>query len=233
MTHEMNFDSLSVEVNRNSWFDCMAYRETDRIRARKEEAREGILAAAHRLVAEGGFRSASVAAVADAAGVATGSVYKHFPSKAELFAEVFRRATEKEVAKVAEALSGDGPVLARLRRAIDCFARRAIRGRQLAWALIAEPVDPLVDADRLRYRHAYAEVFEAALCEGMARGELPTQSVSVSAAALVGVMAETLVGPLAPSHRDDAIDHEQLIAEITCFCLQAVTGQRYRSGEPA
>lgn len=211
----------------------MAYRETDRTRARREEARQGILAAAHRLVAEGGFRSASVAAVAEAAGVATGSVYKHFPSKAELFAEVFRRATEKEVAKVAEALAGDGSVLGRLCAAIDCFARRAIRGRQLAWALIAEPVDPLVDADRLRYRHAYAEVFEAALAEGMATGELPPQSPSVSAAALVGVMAETLVGPLSPSARNDAINHDRLVAEITRFCLQAVTGQRYCSGESA
>lgn len=211
----------------------MAYRETDRIRARKQETREGILTAAHRLVAEGGFRVASVAAVAEAAGVATGSVYKHFPSKADLFAEVFRRATEKEVAKVAEALAGEGAVSVRLCAAIDCFARRAIRGRQLAWALIAEPVDPLVDADRLRYRHAYAEVFQSVLDEGIARGELPPQSPSVSAAALVGVMAETLVGPLSPSARNDAIDHDQLIDEITRFCLQAVTGQRYCPGEPA
>ena len=36
------------------------------------------------------------------------------------------------------------------------FARRALRNPRLAWALIAEPVDPLVDAERLAYRERYA-----------------------------------------------------------------------------
>ena len=40
------------------------------------------------------------------AGVATGSVYRHFPSKAELFAEVFRRAAQREVDAVAGAAGG-------------------------------------------------------------------------------------------------------------------------------
>jgi hypothetical protein len=34
------------------------------------------------------------------------------------------------------------------------FAERALRNRRLAWALLAEPVDPLVDAERLAFREA-------------------------------------------------------------------------------
>ena len=65
---------------------------TEKTEARKEAARERIVAAALDQVAEGGYASAGVQVVAARAGVAVGTVYRHFPSKADLFAEVFRRA---------------------------------------------------------------------------------------------------------------------------------------------
>src|SRR5918996_152732 len=85
----------------------MAYRPTERTEARKAEVRERILAAARELIARGGYAEARIAVVADSAGVATGTVYRHFPSKAELFAEVFRRASQREVDAMAAA-AGDG-----------------------------------------------------------------------------------------------------------------------------
>ena len=50
---------------------------------------------------------------------------------------------------------GDGlppPLLRGLEGVLAAFAERALRNPRLAWALIAEPVDPLVDAERLAYR---------------------------------------------------------------------------------
>ncbi len=55
--------------------------------------REAIVDAARRLFAEQGFATVSVPACARAAGVTHGALYHHFPSKADLFAEVFRRVT--------------------------------------------------------------------------------------------------------------------------------------------
>ena len=75
----------------------MPYRPTERTRARLAAARERIADAALDQLAEGGYASASVVTVARRAEVATGSVYRHFPSKADLFAEVFRRASQREV----------------------------------------------------------------------------------------------------------------------------------------
>src|SRR5947207_2798839 len=111
----------------------MPYRVTERTQARRAATRERILRAAHELVAGGGFGAASVAAVAARAGVATGSVYRHFSSKADLFAEVFRRAAQREVDAVADAGTLAGGV--------ETFARRALAGRRLAWALLAEAVE--------------------------------------------------------------------------------------------
>src|SRR6476469_3582110 len=166
----------------------MPYRPTERTEARRLQAHEQIVLAATELVAGGGYRAATVSAVARRAGVATGSVYRHFPSKAGLFAEVFRRASQREVDAVRAAAEGSGDVVQRLEIAIETFARRALRGRRLAWALLAEPVDPAVEAERLAFRRAYAGVFAAILRDGIAAGELAEQDVALVSAALVGAL---------------------------------------------
>jgi AcrR family transcriptional regulator len=200
----------------------VAYRRTERTEARIAQTRERILSAARELIAHGGYREASVAAVAARAGVATGSVYRHFPSKAELFAEVFRRASQHEVdATLAAARACDGDARMRMAAAIETFARRALRGRRLAWALLAEPVDPAVEAERLIFRRAYRDGFAALLTEGIAAGELAPQNVELTAAALVGALGEALVGPLAPF--TDLADEDALIADLIGFATRSLT----------
>lgn len=183
--------------------------------------RAQIVRAALDLVRHGGYREASVAAVAAGAGVATGTVYRHFPSKAELFAEVFRVASQHEVDAVAEAAASSGSAADRVALAVETFARRALRGRRLAWALIAEPVDPAVEAERLAFRRAYAGAFASALEEGVRSGELPRQDASLVATALVGAIGEALVGPTSPTSA--AADEEALVAGLVRFCLRSIT----------
>src|SRR5918997_2719819 len=116
----------------------MPYRPTKRTEARKAATRERIVAAALEQVAEGGFASAGVQAVAARAGVAVGTVYRHFPSKADLFAEVFRRAAEHELAVFAELARADGRGSAeRVAAAAEGFCRRALAAPVLSYAQIA------------------------------------------------------------------------------------------------
>jgi len=199
----------------------MAYRRTDRVVERLAETRERILSSALDLVSKGGYRAASVAAVAERAGVATGSVYRHFESKAELFAEVFRRASQRELDVVRAVGSEPGSARDRLARGFETFARRALRGRRLAYALLAEPADPAVDEERLRFRRAYRDAFATVLRQGIAAGEFPPLDVDVAAPALVGAMGEALVGPLSPRGR--ARDVDDLVASIVGFCMNALS----------
>jgi AcrR family transcriptional regulator len=199
----------------------MPYRTTERTEARRVATHERIVGAAHELIARGGYREAQVAAVAARAGVATGTVYRHFPSKAELFAEVFRRASQREVDATRAASAAASPAAARLTAVVDTFARRALRGRRLAWALLAEPVDPAVEAERLAFRRAYAAVFADILGDGVAAGELPAQNVKLTAAALVGALGEALVGPLSPVAGD--VDADALVADLVTFCRRSVS----------
>jgi AcrR family transcriptional regulator len=200
----------------------MPYQATEKTRAKQADTRRRILQAAHELVARGGYGDAQIAAVAEEAGIGTGTVYRYFPSKGELFAEVFRQASQREVDKMAEAALGSGPVRDRLARATRIFARRAIRGRRMAYALIAEPVDEAVDEERLLFRQAYARVLEALIVEALEAGECPPVDPRIASAFLVGGMAEALVGPLAPDAI--ALDSDHLIETIVGAADRAVFG---------
>nr|WP_297398304.1 TetR/AcrR family transcriptional regulator [uncultured Marinobacter sp.] len=209
----------------------MAYRETEKMRQRKAEARKRIIKCTNECVAEGGFRSARITRIAGLAGVATGSIYRHFESREDLFAEIFRRATQREVDKVAEALATPGNAAERLESALRQFAERALKGPVMAWSLIAEPVDPKVEEERLAYRKAYANLFEQAIREGIEDGCIPDQDARQSSTCLVGAIAESLVGPLSPTQRDQGAaprteNNDPLVNSIIRFCMQGLTGTR-------
>ena len=96
-------------------------------------------------------------------------------------------------------------------------------GHQLAYALIAEPVEEMVQVERLKYREAYADIFENLIKEGVQRKEFCQQDARVSAAAMVGTLAETLLGSIVLDRKAvKQINQEEVIQEITGFCLRAV-----------
>jgi AcrR family transcriptional regulator len=199
----------------------MPYRPTEKTAARKAAVRERIVLAALDQLAEGGYASAGVQAIATRAGVATGTVYRHFASKGELATEAFRRAAARELAVVDEVTAHDGrPARERIAAAAEAFARRALAEPARAYALLAEPVDPAVDAERLVFRRGYRDVFARTLADGIDRGELAPHNTETVAAALVGALGEALVGPLSR----DLDRHDALVATLVDFCLNALPG---------
>jgi AcrR family transcriptional regulator len=182
---------------------------------RRAAARDSIVAGTLSLVAEGGWSAASMHDVARRAGVATGSLYRHFPSKGELLAEVFAEASGREQAVVRDiATDAERPPLDRLAAAIEAFAHRALASPTLAYALMAEPVDPAVEAARLASKRSYRATFAALLEEAVADGSIPPLDAPVAAAAIVGALQEALAGPA-----DDGV-----IAGLVTFTVNAVGG---------
>jgi AcrR family transcriptional regulator len=196
----------------------MPYRPTERTRARLAQARERIVDAALDQLAEGGYASASVATVARRSQVATGTVYRHFPSKQDLFAEVFRRAAQREVDALRAATGRGESAATRLAAWVEAFVRRALAEPVRAYALIAEPVDPAIEAERLTFRRAYADLFAGAVRDGVDSEELPPLDADLIAAAIVGALAEALVGPL--QRRDAGAD--ALVEHLQTFVLRSV-----------
>jgi len=202
----------------------LAYRRTENATQRLADKRARILKAARDLVAEGGWAAAQMDQVAEMAGVATGTVYRYWPSKAELCVEIVATVSAREVGIVKAVADGSGLPVEKLSAAIRTFAGRALRGRRLAYALIAEPVDPEVEAVRLDYRAQLAHCLERILREGIMRGVFPRLDPAVAAACIVGAFMEALIGPLAPAKGKGPRATRHLIEQITQFCLRASVG---------
>ncbi|MFE4593536.1 TetR/AcrR family transcriptional regulator [Streptomyces laurentii] len=202
----------------------MVYRRTERTERHARTKEEAFVHAAHELVAHEGFAGAKVAAVAGACGVSAGSLYSYFGSRDELLARVFRRAAGRELAAVRGAVdAAPARPEARLEAFADTFTVRALRGRRLAWALLFEPVSPVVERERLLYRREYAHVCEGVIRDGVAVGRFARQDPAIAAGAVIGAISEALVGRLSPEVAQRAeVPDDQLVAEIRDFCLRAL-----------
>ncbi|MFI2608772.1 TetR/AcrR family transcriptional regulator [Kitasatospora sp. NPDC018619] len=175
----------------------MAYRRTPAVQARLDAQREAVLQSAVGLLAERGYGGCTMAAVADRAGIATGSLYQHFTGKAELSVQLFRRVVGHEIDAVNAAVALRDTPRQRIAAVVETFAARALRAPRLAYALLVEPADAVVDEERLVFRRAFRDVIATEIAAAVAAGELPEQDPVLTAAALVGAVGEALAGPLA------------------------------------
>jgi AcrR family transcriptional regulator len=189
--------------------------------SRGDATRERLLSAAVELLEEGGYAAAPVAAIAERSGVAAGALYRHFPSKAELFVEVFRAVAEQELAAMRAASAANGTVAEKLDAIVREFTGSTLSRPRLAWALGYEPVDPLVDAERLAYRQTYREGLAGLIRLGIANGELPEQDADLTAAAVIGAISEALVGPLSPL-RDERGSAQEIALAISDLCRRMI-----------
>ncbi|MET0199832.1 TetR/AcrR family transcriptional regulator [Rhodococcoides fascians] len=114
--------------------------------------------------------------------------------------------------------TGSGSVVERVTAIVETFAGRAMKNRTMAYALLAEPVDPAVDAERLVFRRSFAAAIGDAVADGIAAGDIPEQNVEIAAAALVGAVGEVLVGPLSPDRTDTA----DVIPDLVAFALRSL-----------
>ena len=153
--------------------------------------------------AEGGMAAVQIAPVAIRANVAAGTVYRYFPSKADLISELIADVSRDELAAIRRAAdAAPGPSSA-LAAAVTTVAVHVLSQRKLAWGILAEPVDVDVTASRLASRREIAGEIAARIDAAVRAGHLPAQDTALAATALLGALHESLVGPLAPDNLDD------------------------------
>jgi AcrR family transcriptional regulator len=199
----------------------MPYRRTDRVARRLAERREAILTAARGAANDGGMGAVLIAPVAERAGIAAGTVYRYFPAKTDLVAELATAVAEQETAAMRRAAEMAPGPLSALPAAIATFGMRALRARRLTWAMLTEPVEAEIDAVRLVYREAIARELEMRIRAAINDGHLPAQDSALSAAALVGALVEGLIGPLAPA-TDDPAKARLAVQTLTLLALRSL-----------
>jgi AcrR family transcriptional regulator len=199
----------------------MPYRRTEKVVLRLAARHDAIVAAARALASEGGMDAVQIAPVAERAGIAAGTVYRYFPSKAELVAALVAALSEQEIGAAKRAADAAPGPLSALTASIATFAARARAHRRLAFALMAEPVDAEADAARIGFRKTLVAEIESRVRTAIGGGHLPEQDAHLAAASAVGALTEGLIGPLAPETSDAAKTRETVQA-ATLLVLRAL-----------
>jgi AcrR family transcriptional regulator len=199
----------------------MPYRRTERVIRRLAEREESILDAAAALARDGGMGAVQIAAVAARAGIAAGTVYRYFPSKNDLVAQLARTVAGAELTAMRAAADAAPGPLSALAAGIATFAARALAERRLTFAVMAEPVDHDVERLRLEFRRALAAELATRINAADTRKLLPEQDPAESAPAIVGALLEGLLGPLAPRHEEPGAAREA-VQTATILALRAL-----------
>jgi AcrR family transcriptional regulator len=160
-----------------------------------------------------------IAPVAMRAGIAAGTVYRYFPGKTDLVAALLAEISAREIAALRRSADAAPGPLSALSAMIMTFAVRALRDRRLTFAAIAEPVDAELDAERLKFRKELAGEFALRIAAASSGGHLPDQDSALAAAALLGLLIEGLVGPLAP---DAANREREVVQSLALIALRAL-----------
>jgi AcrR family transcriptional regulator len=198
----------------------MAYRRTERVLQHLAARYDAIVAAARMIAAEHGLAAVQIAPVAQRAGIAAGTVYRYFPAKTDLVAALIEAVSAREIAAFRKAADGAPGPLSALAAGLVGFAARALAHRRLAWAVSAEPVEAAVDGFRLAARRALAAEIEMRIRAAITGGHLPEQDAGAGAIALVGLVIEGLIGPLAPP--GDAGRARESVQTVTLLALRAL-----------
>jgi AcrR family transcriptional regulator len=119
-----------------------------RTRLTAEERRERILQAALEVFAARGYREASMAVIAEAAGITPAVIYDHFSSKEGLYTSLLEQKTQEVLVAVGSAVAAapDDRKL-RLRAGVDAFFA-FVEQHGFAWWLLFRdpPADPSIAA---------------------------------------------------------------------------------------
>ncbi|GAA5183717.1 TetR/AcrR family transcriptional regulator [Acinetobacter kookii] len=194
---------------------------------RMEQNRNAILDSARELIAHGGFKEASIQAIAERAGVSTGLVYRYFENKSQILIEVLSAAIRREVEILDHIAKSDLTPKQKLQKSVTTFVKRAMNSPQLAYSLMFEPVDPEMEHERFRSKQLIKQSIKEILAEGKVNGEFDFEDLNTAALGVVGSMTFVVIEPLNPS-RNVMFDQnykDYFVKQIADFCVNAVRKQ--------
>jgi AcrR family transcriptional regulator len=153
----------------------MAGQATDTVRRRRADAirnRERVLAAAKAVFSAGG-PDASLEAVAKQAGVGIGTLYRHFPTRQDLFETVYRREVQQLVELAEQLKNAPAPVDALrhwLRSNVEFVATK--KGMSAALALTVHGSSDLAAFTFDRLTTAVGALLDRAIAAGEIRSDI-------------------------------------------------------------
>jgi AcrR family transcriptional regulator len=161
------------------------------VRADAQCNRMAVLAAAEAVYAEQGVE-VSLNEIARRAETGNATLYRHFPTREALLAEVYTGHLERYCALAEDAAEADDPVTA-LRDCVTATCALQATNRGLADLLASlRPLSPHVEELRARHYRAIATVFKRAVRSGKVRADASPADLAVLLIANAGLIHRTV-----------------------------------------
>lgn len=199
------------------------YRATEQTKANAERRQHDIAEAARQQIVEGGFRSATVKAVAHRAGCSTGLIYQYFPSAEDLLKGAFAHVAKMELELFRVALQRDPHISTALSSGIELMTRRSLSGPKQADALLFEALPQPVEEERLLFRRKWAETIAKRLEQAIVAGQIPAQNTQMAGTAITGMVIENLLPRLhSTTAPHGELPVESFIEELQSLCHRLI-----------
>lgn len=176
--------------------------------------RREVLDAAAKLFHQRGYMGTSMDDVAEAVGLTKGSLYHHFPSKAQILTEIYEETTDivlREMASHSEDGSPSDIVCALIRDIVALIGARryhvTVFYQEMRW--VGEWMAP-EDARRVQGKvQGYVDYVAGVLRRGVERGEFGPLNPTVATYALIGMASWTYqwYDPRRALSVDEVADH--------------------------
>lgn len=164
-------------------------------RRRVGNKRERIIAAAGRLFGEKGYHNTTTAEIAEAAGVAAGTIYIYFSSKEELLVAVFEEFLGLHMQRLREGVSRESSPEAKLRRLISLGLELMEANPDSARIFLSQlrQSTTMIKMVAKRSSRAYKDIIEEILEEGVRGGICRQMNIRATASMLFGAFQTTVL----------------------------------------
>lgn len=160
-----------------------------------ELTRQRLIRAALELFTTRGYHDTTTAQIAKKAGIAEGTIYRHFASKQQLVNELYR-AAQRWAAKVVQEAARNpdaGTARAQLTAVAHGLIDGAVNDGGVVKLGLLEPLDPVLDEDSRKARREFRVALERMVAEGKAQNAVRTGAVEIWAGVWLATVSHALV----------------------------------------
>ncbi len=185
--------------------------------------REELLAIAAEVIAQRGFRSATVRDIGDAAGILSGSLYHHFVSKEQILEELLTPYLERLTVEYRAAALPDAPAAQVFTRMVTVGLSAVARDHNLA-TIVQNEYAYLTQVEQFAFvanhYHAIQKLWIDVIRRGQSAGEFRSD---LKAAAVYRVVMGSLLSSIRWHTQPDAVTSEETAREMSSILLGGIS----------
>jgi AcrR family transcriptional regulator len=194
----------------------------------RQERRQKILSAAAELFGANPYDSVQMRDVAARAEVGKPTLYRYFPSKEELFLEVFKSGLDRLDSEVAAILKDREQPIRSLERLLEALLN-ALGGQVAALRMLTDDQSAVMRRWRNEFRRRRRPFVEAArtiLEQGIASGEFRSVDLDAVPSMLIGLVRGGLIGT-------DRLPRERFAAAMIDLVVHALSARTHTAAHAA